>query len=87
MYKCNSSKAEKCMKNLSYKWDNQFKLQKLTQILLMKTKNGYILIFSENILCFATCDWFCPMMLHCKVSTVRSVGQNRLTNMKIGLKF
>ena len=32
----------------------------------MKTKNGHILTFSEKmqisaILCFATCDWFCPM--------------------------
>ena len=37
----------------------------------MKTKNGYILTFSEKmqisaILCFATCDWFCPMMSHIK---------------------
>ena len=35
----------------------------------MKTKNGQILTFSENmqfsaILCFATCDWFCPMTSH-----------------------
>ena len=35
----------------------------------MKTKNGHILTFSEKmqisaILCFATCDWFCPMMSH-----------------------
>ena len=32
----------------------------------MKTKNGNILTFSEKmqisaILCFTTCDWFCPM--------------------------
>ena len=32
----------------------------------MNTKNGHILTFSEKmqisaILCFATCDWFCPM--------------------------
>ena len=35
-------------------------------LFLMKTKNGHILTFSEKmqisaILCFATCDWFCPM--------------------------
>ena len=35
----------------------------------MKTKNGHILTFSEKmqisaILCFATCDWFCPMTSH-----------------------
>ena len=35
----------------------------------MKTKNGHIFTFSEKmqisaILCFATCDWFCPMMSH-----------------------
>ena len=33
----------------------------------MKTKNGHILTFSDQmqifaLLCFATCDWFCPMM-------------------------
>ena len=36
-------------------------------LFLMKTKNQYILTFSENmhisaILCFATCDWFCSIM-------------------------
>ena len=35
----------------------------------MKTKNEHILTFSEKmqisaILCFATCDWFCPMTSH-----------------------
>ena len=34
---------------------------------LMKTKNGHILTFSDTLqisahLCFAACDWFCPMM-------------------------
>ena len=38
-------------------------------LFLMKTKNGHILTFSEKmqfsaILCFATCDWFCPMTSH-----------------------
>ena len=35
----------------------------------MKTKNGHILTFSDKmqicaVSCFATCDWFCPMMSH-----------------------
>ena len=38
-------------------------------LFLMKTKNGHILTFSEKmqisaILCFITCDWFCPMTSH-----------------------
>ena len=38
-------------------------------LFLMKTKNGHILTFSKKmqisaILCFATCDWFCPMTSH-----------------------
>ena len=38
-------------------------------LFLMKTKNEHILTFSDKmqisaILCFATCDWFCPMMSH-----------------------
>ena len=38
-------------------------------LFLIKTKNGHILTFSGKkqisaILCFATCDWFCPMTSH-----------------------
>ena len=38
-------------------------------LFLLKTKNGHILTFSEKmpicaILCFTTCDWFCPMTSH-----------------------
>ena len=41
----------------------------------MKTENGHILTFSEKmqisaILCFATCDWFCPM-----TSQFRNLGR------------
>ena len=38
----------------------------------MKTKNGYILTFSDKmqfcaVSCFATCDWFCPMTSHIRL--------------------
>ena len=32
IYNCNSSKAEKCMKNVTEKCENQFNWQKITQI-------------------------------------------------------
>ena len=49
----------------------------------MKTKNGHILTFSEKmqisaILCFATCDWFCPMtsqMLITSVGCTKTITQ------------
>ena len=41
---------------------------------LMKTKNGHILTFSDKLqisalLCCATCDWFCQMTSHIIVLT------------------
>ena len=40
----------------------------------MKTKNGHIFTFSEKmqisaILCFATCDWFCPMKSQIQIAS------------------
>ena len=44
----------------------------------MKTKNGHFLTLSEKmqisaILCFATCDWFCPMTSQFFPNTIHSV--------------
>ena len=48
---------------------------------MMKTKNGHILIFSDKMqicafLCFATCDWFCPMTSHKSLVINPSVGKS-----------
>ena len=52
----------------------------------MKTKNGHILTFSEKmqisaILCFATCDWFCPMTSHISIyENIQRCSIKALTN-------
>ena len=68
-YNCNSSKAEKCIKNVAEIAQKSIQVtETYTNILfLMKTKNGHILTLSEKmqisaILPFETCDRFCPMM-------------------------
>ena len=60
----------------------------------MKTKNGHILTFSDEmqisaLLCFATCDWFCPMMsqMSCELFVIicksTKVSFEKLVSVKI----